>query len=180
VIQTEELDELTEMASTKRQAIIAFALGVPLTIGACALWLAGTITPATFGGLFFGAIFFAAFVGSVVKTPSSRLPAVAVLRERPAAVAYVVAMNRGGTRSIAIADQSGALLAPPLVLKGNIAGPKQAQRAFRADRDDLARAVEIVVSRNPAVQATAVSDHVGLASPAKLARTAIAKLTASV
>ena len=174
----DELDELAAMASTKRQAMIALALGVVLVIGVCALALEHVVAIKAFGALLFGAIFAAAGIGRAVKTPASRLPAVQVLRERPAEVAYVVAMNRGGKRSIALADRDASLLAPPIVLKGNLAKPAHAHGAFVADRDDLARALAIVGARSPRVRTATVSDHIGLASPAKLVKTAIARLPA--
>ena len=172
----DELEELAAMASTKRQALIALGTGVVFEVALVALWFGHVISPQVFGVSVIGAVFVAAMIGRAVKTPASRLPAVQVLRERPAQVAYVVAMNRGGTRSLALVDREAALLAPPLVLKGNIS--KQSARAFAADRDDLARALAIIAHRSPGVHTASVSDHLGLASAAKLAKTAIAKLQA--
>ena len=174
----DELEELAAMASTKRQVIIALTVGTVLAVAACMLELKQVISPKAFGALFFGAIFAAAAIGRAVKTPASKLPTVRVLRERPASVAYVVAMNRGGKRSLALAGRDAALLAPPLVLKGNLAKPAQASKAFAADRDDLSRALAIIAARSPGARTASVSDHVGLASAAKLAKTAIANLRA--
>ena len=166
------------MASTKRQAVIALGLGTVLVVGACALWLGGAVEPKVFGGLFFGAIFAAAIVGNLVKTPASRLPAVVILRERPQDVAYIVAMNRGGTHLLALAARNHELLAPPLKLKGHISSPKRVHGALQADASSSSLALEIIATCCPAARATTISDHIGLASPGKLVKKAIAELAA--